>query len=120
MWCALVLMGRRPLLAAAFVLGIHTPAIAGWILGNDLWSVCKTPPFDECMAYILGAFDTYQAAAVVPTANLPSLCEPKGLTSYHLRDIVIKHLKDNPKERHLGGPLLVLDAINEAYPCPKE
>lgn len=48
-----------------------------------------------------------------------SICVPKVMNK-QIRDVVKKFLQENPAKRHEPAVLLVLMAIAEAWPCPKE
>jgi hypothetical protein len=46
-------------------------------------------------------------------------CTPSNLKFGQSADIVCKWLSENPRQRHLTASGLVLNAIEEAFPCPK-
>ena len=43
-------------------------------------------------------------------------CAPEK-TTLQLSEVVCKSLKENPSERHRPAATLIVDALNEAFPC---
>jgi Rap1a immunity proteins len=77
------------------------------------WDSCRRPSA-LCSGYLagVGAFQ-----------NLPDVgrryCNPDGPTFAQLRAIVVKYLKDNPSKLHRPFIELVLEALHNAFPCPR-
>ena len=63
-----------------------------------------------CFGYIIGAAD----------ANASSICTPSRVTKGQVFDIVKKYLNDNPAQLHKDADVLVLNALQQAFPCPKQ
>ena len=85
--------------------------------GDDLYSVCS---YDgergelaagmtmACLAYIAAAVDCYTV----------TLCRvPKDTTRARARDVVVKYLRDHPKDRHDLAIRQTWLALAEAWPC---
>jgi hypothetical protein len=95
--------------------------------GNDLLKHCgasnegdvKTAMYiAACTSYLSGVWNTlkmFEEDNVVGFAK----CIPDGVTVDQVRDVVIKRLKDNPKDRHWYAAAHVMYAMAEAWPCPK-
>jgi len=99
-------------------------ANAGFKDGNDLQNL-----FEECSSvksgkptpdaswrdcgslngYIAGAFDALHATRAV--------CSP-AITLGQLKAVVENWLKSHPEDWHYAAHSLILDAANEAWPCP--
>ena len=86
--------------------------------GNDLLSVCSQGDRSEiatgmamaCLAYIAAAVDCYTV----------TLCRvPKDTTRRKARDVVVKYLRDHPKDRHDLAIRQTWLALAEAWPCKK-
>jgi len=46
-------------------------------------------------------------------------CAPEGITLGQRARVIVKYLRDHPKDLNLSGGLLAMVAMNEAYPYPK-
>jgi hypothetical protein len=103
--------------------------------GNKIHSLCSEAP-DLLNLYVSGVLD--EAVAMkemifvlheIKSANPPkemalmyriangNVCTPDGVTIAQSRDIVCKHLKDNPETRQNTAASLVRDALEAAFPC---
>jgi len=59
----------------------------------------------------------------VADANSFAICSPggpRGVTKGQYQSIVKKYLNDNPAELHKDADVLVLSALQQAFPCPKK
>lgn len=80
--------------------------------GNTLYAQLTSLTPVEMMVglgYVQGVHDT----------STPAHCSPAGLTGNQLMDLVAAHLRANPATRHYSADLLVIEALQKAYPCPK-
>jgi hypothetical protein len=64
-----------------------------------------------CIGYIWGSFDSARA--------LKAACEPAGISSKRLINLVIKRLKTQ-SDMKVSATSLILDAYRSEFPCPKE
>jgi hypothetical protein len=64
--------------------------------------------------YVAGVLD----ALTLNTSNAP-MCIPAESTLAQARDVVCKHLRDNPAKRHYNTASLVWTAQSQAWPCKK-
>jgi hypothetical protein len=80
--------------------------------GNKLKQKCDGGVGDElfCVGYVTGIAD----------AHAMSICTPKEVTQGQNMNIVKKYLNDNPAQLHRDADVLVLTALQQAFPCPKK
>lgn len=106
----------------AAMLGSPTRAVAAegdFYSGQDLRTDCEledTASAGFCIGFIQGAADGHYWA-LDPDAPLV-VCAPKGVTLGQDREIVLRLLRDRPETLHLPAAMLVLIALEEAFPCP--
>jgi hypothetical protein len=84
--------------------------------GNKLKTHCaKEGGFSDgfCMGYIIGVADNRSFYICAPGGS-------GGVTQGQFTDIVKKYLNDNPAQLHKDADVLVLDALTQAFPCPKQ
>ncbi len=85
--------------------------------GNKLKTLCeqKDSLFDKsyCMGYIIGVADSISVFICAPGGS-------GGVTQGQFTDIVKKYLNDNPAQLHKDADVLVLNALQQAFPCPKK
>jgi hypothetical protein len=62
-----------------------------------------------CVGYMRGWVDGYQEGA--------TLCVPQKITALQLVRIVVKYLRDHPQRLHYNRGVLILSAVQEAFPC---
>lgn len=88
--------------------------------GNNLYKNCSsdTTSFEgavsvvACNNYIVGVVD----GLVLSGEANRWFAMPDGVTGQQLQDIVLKYLRDNPNKRHLPGPVVIINAMSEAFP----
>lgn len=66
-----------------------------------------------CMGYIVGVADSNSYLICAPGGS-------RGVTVGQFVDIAMKYLNDNPAELHKDADVLVLNALQQAFPCPKK
>jgi hypothetical protein len=44
-------------------------------------------------------------------------CIPEGVAKRQIVDVVTKHLRERPQDRHLTAVSIVAEALAEAFPC---
>jgi hypothetical protein len=104
--------------------------------GNDFYKTCGTSD-QFIVGYIGGVLDRRQdeidwflprakaqgeteaGRAIVDDLNFVrrNICLPDGADLYQARDIFCKYLGEHPETRHLSGAVLVVDALEQAWPC---
>ena len=81
--------------------------------GNDLHDRCETQTVAKqnfCFGYV----------AAIADANRYRQCSPADITLGQLKDVVSAYLRANPANRHMDADVLVLAAINQAWPCAQQ
>ena len=69
--------------------------------------------------YNAGKFDGF-IGGIIEAYTFTSFCQPNGVTRGQQFAIVTKYLNDNPEKLHLPARDLIIEAINQAFPCPKD
>jgi len=69
-----------------------------------------------CINYIQGLRDGMEAQRIL-TKTSPIFCIPDGVTPGQLKDLFAKYLKDNPKNRHMSGDVILIHTLKQSYPC---
>ena len=91
--------------------------------GNKLLADCQGDQQNNwvasgiCLGYIDGFWHGWNTALelhriLVKTTAVKQYCMPSESTSGQRKAIVIKYLKDNPTELHLGANILVMQALS--------
>jgi Rap1a immunity proteins len=97
--------------------------------GNGLLNFCR----DEsnrllCTAFINGFHAGAMNASLVISMResgsyedykkkYQPYCNPNNVDAEQLLDIVLKYIRDNPQKRHFDSGLLIIVALNQAFPC---
>jgi len=87
--------------------------------GNDIYSLCTSDsPSDNrvCLHYILGVTDAF--SEINAARDNPLFCIRPTMTARQIHDVVKNFLDERPADRDAGAPALVLEAIQQAFPCP--
>src|SRR5436190_1415229 len=95
------------ILAIALVGG---DAWADFQTGNELLQACEGTDRLLCRGSVMAIADVldYQMDA----------CVPIRATVGQLVDVVVKYLREHPKDRHHAAAALIITALPEAFPCP--
>ena len=85
--------------------------------GNYLYEQCTTD-LDIAEAYCIG----YSTAIVDAMNNSSPLfgwiaCVPDTVYMSQVADIGIRHLANNPQDRHYNAASLIAEALSKAFPC---
>jgi len=83
--------------------------------GNTLLSKCSEEPGVDrgfCLGYVIGVTD-----ANFSIGKTSRVCFPDNVTQGQLEKIVVKHLEDNPGTLHYDASVLVVTALELAFPC---
>lgn len=106
-------VGAALLALCAGLASAQQPRAQDFASGNYWVIECSQEIAPECAAYLQGMNDFHNEPAV------PALyCIPKGVTKRQMRDVVVRHLRDNPARLHLPFARLAVDAFKAAWPCP--
>jgi hypothetical protein len=86
--------------------------------GNDLLRLCTSHDTGElnfCSGYIEGIRDGI-VWADVGRKSQPRFAVSDKVTQQQLKDVVVKYLNEHPETRHKPAGMLILIALNEAFP----
>ena len=93
---------------------------AGFIDGNRLmkWAMenKKSDSGLDANYHSVGLFQGY-IQGVSDSLNGNRFCLPRGVNVGQLGDVVIRYLEAHPEWRYYSGNALVIDALEEAFPC---
>ena len=112
-------LGLGLLLAAMLVSG---QAFATFMTGNKLMEHCRQGENDTikgaislglCVGYAVSIADVMEGQDVWDVRA----CLPEGVQQGQILDIVSQYLERQPAERHFPAPLLVAEALQDAFPC---
>lgn len=111
----------KTILAAACIFALPFAAHADGLSGNEWVARCNAPSDSAwrvaCTAYVRGLADGLILRSVEPGAR--ACISPKVLAN-QLRDIGLRFMASNPKDRHLDAGVLLTIAFQEAWPCKPE
>ncbi len=92
--------------------------------GNDLYRRLTMPDQQYALGYLSGVIDSmnyFDAKGYVTNGKFASTtCWPDGATMKQAMDVIKQFLDDTPQSRHLNATNLVHQAMQKAWPCPKE
>lgn len=105
-----------------FFLGLSPTVAAENITGNDLLEFCTSQdPSDlrYCLGFIYGVKITYDLHNEYGNSSTMVIksCSPSSWNAGQIKDIVVKYLRENPKDRSHHPTILVLAALTDAWPC---
>ena len=114
-------MKRTKIMGAALLLNIamcsnvvaDTDGVNGAFLKKICASYVDRPANTSegmCIGYVVGVMSVMEYINV--------LCRPVKSTHSQATLVVQKYLSDHPEKLHLNADELVLDALQEAFPCP--
>ena len=108
------------LIAAALVSGpdLVSPAVAGFLGGEDLHGHCTSASIDEryiCASYIMGVIDTTQH--LLPKADPGRACIPNGASAQQTVESIIEYIRNDKERRDSPAEILVGHALKTVYPC---
>ena len=94
-----------------FATSVSAKATVVFDNGNELLSVCGKDR-SYCLGVTSGYSDMLQ--------SLGETCADKLVTRGQAADIVVRFLRDHPKNRHLTAASLARAALTDAFPCPNK
>lgn len=120
-------------LAAVFLMSHATPALASFESGNELHEKCteRDGSFGRayCLGFVAATVDAHTETLLRNlVANMDkegfgemnfkrSFCLRQNVTLGQLRDVVAQYLERRPAVRDKAAAQLVIDALQEAFPC---
>ena len=105
---------KKIILAVVFVLLFSSHALCEnqFVSGKQLLVNCESGvdyAEGNCRGYVSGVFDN--------SINVNKQCLPQNATSGLRTKVVVEYLKKHPERLSTSASILVLAAINEAFPC---
>jgi hypothetical protein len=84
---------------------------------DKLLTLCTDESNIGCLGYLVGFMDGIEVQSSIRQS--PKIyCSPEdGISTEQVRRIVIKFMKEHPKELHGSARTLVLLALKDAFPC---
>lgn len=122
---------------AALSLAASLPARADTVSGNDLFSGCTAnndpSQLNFCAGYIIGAVEGMKVGLAWPmmlagdhkpieeinkaVETLLQICAPPEVEYGQYVGVVVKYLGDHPENRHNSARMLIINALQRAFPC---
>ena len=110
------MLRRAAILSCLLWLGswpaIADPSITGHRLLNWCGSEQATPLWMLCLGYVAGVSDHLERVE-----GAARYCPPQGVSDEEERDIVVAYLIENEALRRNSALDLVVESLQEAYPC---
>lgn len=94
----------------ASLLFVPTMASAEFMSGNDLLTNMRGDVTSRALAigYVMGVIDVFTNSTI---------CSPPGITAGQVKDIIRKHLEENPGSRHFTADSLIRNRLERIWPC---
>ncbi len=113
-------MQNLTLLAAVILFVASFSTQAEQISGRELLAFCVEPESSDakayCDGYITAAIETHATWALWDRLQRV-FCFPKGDKFTHAYGAVVEYLKAHPQELDYEASSLVLNSLNQAFPC---
>jgi hypothetical protein len=114
--------------AAMAMISMAAPAEANFYTGNELLKACQSSATTgRCYGYLQTVHDAGLATAAALNGQNKAVgfawmsgfrwCIPEGVDSTQVHDVVVKYLRDNPKDRQLAAVTQVAAAYEKGWPC---
>jgi hypothetical protein len=105
---------QKKFLIALFFSLVSISAAAGFWDGNKLLSDINSETYSGkalALGYVIGVHDSFDTLL---------FCTPENSSQGQLRDVVKKYLENNPASRHKSADVLIVNALQQNFPCPKK
>jgi hypothetical protein len=111
---------REPAKGATGTTNTEPPIVPGRadVDGNLILYACTSSDSNNvgfCHTYMTAVADTLNFMGSIMKDQFP-ICA-KGITSHQMGQVVVKYIRDNPKDRHLNAATIAALAFKEAWPC---
>ena len=91
-----------------------------WLTGKANSEIEATMDRAKSMAYLSGLLDSYVVlSAIAPELKIYCV-PPKGISIGQAREVVVKWLSNHPERLKEEARILVLYALQDAFPCQKQ
>ncbi len=91
---------------------------ADFTTGNELQEWLSESEGGNESRYDTGLFRGY-VSGVVDTGDDVLFCTTQGVNRGQYTAVVAKYIKSNPEKWNMGASLLVIEAMEKAFPCKK-
>ena len=75
----------------------------------------------SCLSRVDGFKDGILVSHIMYNPNketkMKGICIPNNVNTIQLTSVIVKWLKDNPKDRHSDAVIVMMFALESAYPC---
>lgn len=92
-------------------------------MGDALLEWCNKEDSAEmflCMGYLAGVSDALEAISFTAGWGTSGVCRPRGTTLGKVRAELIQWADDNPEMTGRAGSVMVISALQDAFPCGPE
>jgi hypothetical protein len=93
----------------------ETPRVGDVVPATQLVTVAKDKGM--CWGYISGINDNEMSHVASASGKGRRYCLPSGVDLDQLRKVVRQYLDNNPARLHLPSEILVISALEQAFPC---
>jgi Rap1a immunity proteins len=103
---------------AALLFSLSVQADEAFYSGNQILSMCESQSafdYGRCLGYVLAVSDIM--GMTMENTGWVKNCQPPGVTSDQLKDVVVQYLRNHPADHHYAAPGPVLMALSQAFPC---
>lgn len=115
-------MMRCVLATALMFAGGYSPAPVMAATGNEVLLDCAKDSTEfkasYCFGYVVGAAE--MASAILSLGGRKWFCAPDNVTNGQLERVIAKYVENNPAKTSDPAAVLVLTALVDAFPCPKQ
>ena len=78
----------------------------------------------QCIAYVMGLdfglrYERSYAEAVTGRKLREKYCIPGDVENGQLVRVVLKYIRSHPEDAQKPAPVLIIEALQKAYPCPR-
>ena len=113
----------RAVIMALAMLGVSPAVFPQWVDGDDLHRVCSSKEVAHifkpgvCSGYLMAAIDLAEGLHAQQVLAAPLFCMPAEVTMPEIEELVMTYIEVHPARKEATGSMLVLEALQEKYPC---
>ena len=108
---------------ALATLGVAPDVFPQWVDGDDLHRVCSSKEVAHifkpgvCSGYLMASIDLAEGLHAQNILAAPLFCMPAEITMPQIEEMVMKYIEKHPARKEATGSILVLETLQEKYPC---
>ena len=119
-------LGKGRWLAISIALatpGVAPDVFSQWVDGDDLHRVCSSKERAHifkpgvCSGYLMASIDLAEGLHAQKILATPLFCMPAEITMPQVEEMVTSYIETHPARKEATGSMLVLEALQEKYPC---